>query len=131
MADARRIGHQTTSDNSFSCSYSDRVSTTSTTRVDTAAGHGGTLALAVSPMWELVMSLRTVLRSSGRPVHGRWRDRVAPRLDELNLAMLPALVEATIVPHFLQPPPARDSTFESELSRIAALRPEQIITELG
>jgi DNA-binding transcriptional ArsR family regulator len=131
MASARRIRHRTTSDNSFSCSYSDRVSTASTTRVDAAAGHGGTLTLAVSPMWELVTSLRTVLRSSGGPVHARWRHHVAPRLDDLNLAMLPALVEAPIVPHFLQPPPARDSTFESELSRIAALRPEQIITELG
>jgi len=128
---ARRIRQQTTSDNSFSCSYSDRVFSASTTRVDTAAREGGTLVLAVSPMWELVMSLRTVLRSSGRPVHGRWRDRVASRLDGLNLAMLPALVNAPIVPHFLQPPPVRDSTFESELGRIAALRPEQIITELG
>jgi DNA-binding transcriptional ArsR family regulator len=95
------------------------------------AGAGGTLGLAVSPMWELVTSLRSLLRSPRHPIHGRWKSRVAPRLPQLQLAILPALVDAPILPHFLQPPPAPGSTFESELGMIAALSASEIATELG
>jgi DNA-binding transcriptional ArsR family regulator len=96
-----------------------------------AAEHGGTLVLAVSPMWELVTSLRSLTRSPRHPVHRRWRDRVAPQLAELKLTLLPTLVDAPILPHFLQPPPAPNSTFESELAMIAALSASEIATELG
>jgi DNA-binding transcriptional ArsR family regulator len=95
------------------------------------AAHDGTLGLAVSPMWELVTSLRSLMRSPRHPVHRRWRERVAPRIADLNLALLPALVDAPILPHFLQPPPAPKSTFESELAMIAALSASEIATELG
>jgi len=103
----------------------------STVESAVAAGSTGTLGLAVSPMWELVTSLRSLMRSPRHPIHGSWRSRVAPRLAELNLVLLPALVDAPIVPHFLQPPPAPDSTFESELGLIAALSASEIATELG
>jgi DNA-binding transcriptional ArsR family regulator len=96
-----------------------------------APEHSGTLGLAVSPMWELVTSFRSLRRSPRHPVHRRWRDRVAPQLAELNLALLPALVDAPILPHFLQPPPEPGSTFESELAMIAALSASEIATELG
>jgi DNA-binding transcriptional ArsR family regulator len=96
-----------------------------------ATRSGGTLGLAVSPMWELVTSLRSLMRSPRHPIHGSWRSRVTPRLAELNLALLPALVNAPILPHFLQPPPAPESTFESELGMIAGLSASEIATELG
>jgi DNA-binding transcriptional ArsR family regulator len=82
-------------------------------------------------MWELVTSLRSLMRSPRHPIHGRWRDRVTPRLAELNLTLLPALVDAPILPHFLQPPPAPGNTFDSELAMIAALSATEIATELG
>jgi DNA-binding transcriptional ArsR family regulator len=82
-------------------------------------------------MWELVTSLRSLTRSPRHPVHRRWRDRVAPQLAELKLALLPALVDAPILPHFLQPPPAPGSAFESELAMIATLSAAEIATELG
>jgi DNA-binding transcriptional ArsR family regulator len=82
-------------------------------------------------MWELVTSLRSLIRSPRHPVHRRWRDRVAPRLAELRLELLPDLVNAPILPHFLQPPPTPTSTFESELGMIGALSASEVATELG
>jgi DNA-binding transcriptional ArsR family regulator len=95
------------------------------------AQYGGSLQLAVSPMWELVTSLRSLLRSPRHPVHRRWRERVAPQLAGLKLTLLPALVDAPILPHFLQPPPELGNTLESELGMIAALSGAEIATELG
>jgi DNA-binding transcriptional ArsR family regulator len=79
------------------------------------------LLSATSPIWELVTGLRAA------------SDAEARRLPEDDIVLLPALVRrATVVPHFLLPPPEQaHPTFDEEVERVAALPAEQILTELG
>ncbi|MBO3745653.1 winged helix-turn-helix transcriptional regulator [Streptosporangiaceae bacterium NEAU-GS5] len=90
------------------------------------------LRFAFSPIWELVTSLR-VLRHPGRhPLHLPWVRAVRPRVRELDLGELFALVPMSgYFPDFLTPPP--DTTlpgFHAELERVRETPPKTALEEL-
>ncbi|WP_327066607.1 ArsR/SmtB family transcription factor [Kitasatospora sp. NBC_01302] len=97
--------------------------------------------LALSPLWEVVTSLRVLASPTARPLHRRWADRTLPRLAAAGLtgALLADLVPAQgYIPDFLNPPPPSltpspraDLALEGELAVLAAATPEQIRADLG
>nr|WP_280672459.1 DUF5937 family protein [Kitasatospora sp. MAP12-44] len=90
--------------------------------------------LAVSPMWEVVTSLRTLNSPAPRPLHRRWVARTRPRVAEAGLTsgLLAGLIpEHGYLPDFLNPPPeTAEPTLAVELDRIAATPYERIRAEL-
>jgi len=76
--------------------------------------------LAVSPLWEVITSLRALRADTVRPLHRRWVARTRPHLHGVEL--LSALVPATgYVPDFLNPPAAVAApTLAAELAAVAA-----------
>lgn len=90
------------------------------------------LRFAFSPMWELVASLR-VLRAPGRhSLHLPWLRAVRPRLREVDLTDLFALVPVRgYVPDFLTPPPDTPlPDFAAELERVRATPPTTAYEEM-
>lgn len=73
---------------------------------------------AVSPLWEVVASVRVLKTASPDPLHLRWTTAVRQRLHDAGLdwEVLSALVPVPtrVIPDFLSPPPA---TPEPELER--------------
>ncbi|WP_354642765.1 ArsR/SmtB family transcription factor [Kitasatospora camelliae] len=75
--------------------------------------------IAVSPLWEVVTSLRALDARTVRPLHRRWVARTRPLLTGLDL--LTGLVPGDgYVPDFLNPPPAVAApTLDAELAVLA------------
>ncbi|GAA4555450.1 ArsR/SmtB family transcription factor [Planotetraspora kaengkrachanensis] len=91
------------------------------------------LRFAFSPMWELVTSLR-VLRSPARhSLHLPWLRAVRPRLRDLDLSELFALVPVTgYMPDFLTPPPDTPlPDFMAELDRVRNAPPHTAAEEVA
>ncbi|MBM0232315.1 winged helix-turn-helix transcriptional regulator [Micromonospora sp. STR1_7] len=87
---------------------------------------------AVSPLNELVRSLRAV-RDPGRfPLHLRWLHGLDEALGKLDSALLLALTNARLwTPDFLNPRPYSPLTrFDDELARIAATDPVTVQRDL-
>ncbi|TQS30821.1 DUF5937 family protein [Microbispora sp. KK1-11] len=90
------------------------------------------LRFAFSPMWELVASLR-VLRAPGRhSLHLPWLRAVRPRLREVDLRDLFALVPVSgYIPDFLTPTPDTPlPDFAAELERVRATPPATAYEEM-
>ncbi|MFL6056417.1 MAG: ArsR/SmtB family transcription factor [Actinoallomurus sp.] len=88
----------------------------------------------VSPMWEVVTSLRLLASASAHPVHGPWLEQVRPRvatagLDRGTLARL--LAPFGYIPDFLTPPagePAPD--LATELAAIRATPADRVRADI-
>ncbi|GLF97359.1 ArsR/SmtB family transcription factor [Streptomyces yaizuensis] len=88
---------------------------------------------AVSPLWEVVASVRVLKSGDDGGVHRQWAERVRPLLDaaRLDLAPLSRLiaVPAECVPSFLVPPPTTPQpSLEVELATLRATPPELLRT---
>src|SRR3954447_16544697 len=84
---------------------------------------------AISPMWELVQSVRSLVDPSRAALHLPWLAELKDgRLAGLDLAAAVALVSAEpYVPDFLTPPPESPlAELEHELSLVRATGTEQI-----
>ncbi len=90
------------------------------------------LRLALSPLGELVYSLRTLAAPSRRAAHLPWMNDVRPRLRALDFAPLRAVVPPTgYIPDFLTPPPTASlSDFAAELELVRATAAERLVEEV-
>ncbi|MGW5051252.1 DUF5937 family protein [Actinokineospora sp. NPDC004072] len=61
---------------------------------------------AISPLWEVVASVRALRRPDVHTAHRPWARAVAPRLAGLDWGLLAALVPDRRIPGFVAPPPA-------------------------
>ncbi|TGA97317.1 ArsR family transcriptional regulator, partial [Streptomyces palmae] len=64
---------------------------------------------AISPLWEVVASLRVLKGADEQGLHRRWTERVRPLLDAAKLDLTPLSSLVTVptmgIPGFLVPPP--------------------------
>lgn len=84
---------------------------------------------AISPMWELVQSVRSLVDPSRAALHLPWLAELKDgRLAGLDLAAAVALVPGEgYIPDFLTPPPESPlAAFSGELAQVRATPPEQI-----
>ncbi|SCL45298.1 Helix-turn-helix domain-containing protein [Micromonospora citrea] len=92
-----------------------------------------TTRFAVSPLWEVVASVR-ILRGARRfPEHLPWVERVRPRLAGLDWRILADLVPdpAVVIPTFVCPPPATSQpTLDVELATLVATPAEAVRASL-
>lgn len=91
------------------------------------------IRFAFSPMWELVASLRTLRDPARQAIHLPWIKCVRPRLTELDLSELFALVPPDgYLADFLTPPPDTPlPDFAAELDRVRRTPPERAHDEAG
>ncbi|MFE3448177.1 DUF5937 family protein [Nonomuraea sp. NPDC059194] len=91
------------------------------------------IRFAFSPVWELVASLRTLRDPARQSVHLPWIKAVRPRLPELDLGELLALVPPSgYLADFLTPPPDTPlPEFATEIARIRMTPPERAAEEAG
>jgi DNA-binding transcriptional ArsR family regulator len=84
-------------------------------------------------MWELVASLRVLRAPAGHSLHLPWLRAVRPRLRDLDLAELFALVPtAGYIPDFLTPPPETPlPDFAAELERVRRTPPGMAVEEMA
>lgn len=87
---------------------------------------------AISPMWELVTSLRLLQDADRAALHLPWMREALPVARELDLATALALTPpAGYIPDFLTPPPSSPvASFEQELELMRSTRPAQIRLEV-
>lgn len=89
---------------------------------------------AVSPMWEVVTSVRTLAAPVVPEPHRRWADDVRPRLAAAGLAhgwLADMIPYAGHLPDFLNPTPATPTPgLSGELAAIQATAPEQVRRDL-
>jgi DNA-binding transcriptional ArsR family regulator len=91
------------------------------------------LRFAVSPMWEVVASLRRLRDPAGAGVHLPWVDELrGGRLAGIDLSAALTLTPATgYVPDFLSPPPTTPlARFEDEIELVRTTSPKQIRKDL-
>ncbi|WP_157244371.1 DUF5937 family protein [Nonomuraea typhae] len=84
-----------------------------------------------SPLWELVASVRTLQDPARQSIHLPWIKAVRPRLSELDMAEVFALVPAEgYIADFLTPPPDTPlPDFAQELERVRHTPPETAAAE--
>ncbi|KOV64638.1 ArsR/SmtB family transcription factor [Streptomyces sp. MMG1121] len=87
---------------------------------------------AISPLGELMESLRVLRAPALHPLHHGWRRTVLPALASADLPLLSALVGPTLaLPDFLTPrPTAYAPTLEEELAVVRATPPEVVRHDL-
>ncbi|GAB2598440.1 DUF5937 family protein [Streptomyces capparidis] len=88
---------------------------------------------AVSPLWEVVASVRVLKGADEQGLHRRWADRVRPLLAASGLDLSPLTrlvpVPTTGIPGFLVPPPTTPQpSLEVELAVLRATPPEALRT---
>jgi DNA-binding transcriptional ArsR family regulator len=91
------------------------------------------LRFAISPMWELVISLRAFRDPSEAAMHLPWVRSVRERLRGLDLLPLLGLVPLDgYIPDFLTPPPNTPlASFEGELEAVRATPAARVRKEVG
>ena len=91
------------------------------------------LRFAISPMWELVISLRALRDPSEATMHLPWVRSVRERVRGLDLLPLLSLVPPDgYIPDFLTPPPNTPlASLEDELDAIRATPLARVRTEVG
>jgi len=87
---------------------------------------------AISPMWELITSLRVLRNSEPAALHLPWVREAMPVAAGLDLALVFALTPPEgYIPDFITPPPPDPvPALDDELDRMAATTPEQVRAEL-
>ncbi|GAA4990721.1 DUF5937 family protein [Actinopolymorpha pittospori] len=92
------------------------------------------IRFAISPVWETVTSVRSLTgnASASGGMHRAWARRVAPRLRQVDLALLSALIPPDgYIPDFLTPAPSRrTSTFDAGLAAVAATPPATVAADV-
>lgn len=84
---------------------------------------------AVSPLWEVVASVRIVKEPHRFPAHLPWAERVVPRLATVDWRLLADLVPVptVVIPSFVCPPPTTSQpTLDVELVALAATPPDVV-----
>jgi DNA-binding transcriptional ArsR family regulator len=91
------------------------------------------LRFAISPMWELVISLRALRDPSEAAMHLPWVREVRERVRGLDLLPLLGLVPLNgYIPDFLTPPPNTPlATFEDELDAVRSTPAVRVRKEVG
>ncbi|MEV0718489.1 DUF5937 family protein [Asanoa sp. NPDC050611] len=88
---------------------------------------------AIAPLMELLGAFYVLRRPDRSPVHRRWVEWAAPRVPTLDLSLLDAAAPfgGPYWPVFVSPPPREPHpTIETELDRVAATPPEQVVAEI-
>ncbi|HEY0517325.1 MAG TPA: DUF5937 family protein [Solirubrobacteraceae bacterium] len=87
---------------------------------------------AISPMFEMIRSVRALHDPASAALHLPWVEQAALQLGELDLAPLLALQSSPVYnPDFVNPPPTSPLVeFEDELAVMLATPPEQIAAEV-
>src|SRR4051812_36708978 len=90
------------------------------------------IRFAFSPLWEAVMSLIVLRAPEAHSLHVPWIRTVLPRVAELDLAELFALVPVRgPTADFLAPPPTSPlPEFGAELEAVRRTPPERVVAEL-
>jgi DNA-binding transcriptional ArsR family regulator len=99
-----------------------------------SAGDVARTRFAVSPLWEVVASVRAFQTAAGRSVHRRWRDEVAPRLAAAGLdsgLLIDLVPQAGYMPDFITPPPVAAAGLDGELREVAATPASEVRRELA
>ncbi len=103
-------------------------------RVALNAADLANVRLALSPLWEVIASVRVLNDPGLHPLHQLWVKQVHKRLTESDRdwQLLFALVCDTTIPGFVSPPPAVPSPdLELELATLAATPPKEVRTALA
>ena len=87
---------------------------------------------AISPMFEMTRSVKTLHDPAGAALHLPWLERALPRVADLDLQPLFALQSAPVYnPDFVNPPPGSPlAEFEDELATMVATPATQIAAEV-
>jgi DNA-binding transcriptional ArsR family regulator len=87
---------------------------------------------AISPMWEMIRSIKALDDPAGAALHLPWVEQAAPRVADLDLTPLIALQSSPVYnPDFVNPPPTSPLVeFEDELAVMVATPPRQIAAEI-
>ncbi|GGZ25121.1 transcriptional regulator [Streptomyces inusitatus] len=88
---------------------------------------------AVSPLWEVVASVRVLMETDDQGMHRQWCEQVRPLLAaaKLDLTPLARLITTPVesIPSFLVPPPTTPQpSLEVELATLRATPPELLRT---
>jgi Helix-turn-helix domain/Family of unknown function (DUF5937) len=89
---------------------------------------------AISPLWEAVASVRTLRDPGAHALHLPWVETAGPRVADLDLAPLEALLSGrgSYTPDFLTPPPGTPlPDLEDELARLRATPAREVRRELA
>ncbi|MGS2618872.1 DUF5937 family protein [Micromonospora sp. LZ34] len=93
-----------------------------------------TTRFAVSPLWEVVASVRVIRQPHRFPEHLPWVERARPRLAGVDWRLLADLVPVLtgVVPSFLCPPPSTSQpTLDVELATLAATPADAVRADLA
>lgn len=88
---------------------------------------------AIAPLMELIGAFYVLRRPARYAVHRRWLEWAAPRVRDLDLSLLDAATPfgGPYWPVFVSPPPREPHpAVETELDRVAATPPAQVVAEL-
>ncbi|MGQ5264595.1 DUF5937 family protein [Micromonospora sp. ZYX-F-536] len=88
---------------------------------------------AVSPLWEVIASVRVIRQPHRFPEHLAWFGRVRPGLARLDWRLLADLVQVPtlVIPPFVCPPPATSQPdLDVELTTLVATAPEAVRASL-
>lgn len=87
---------------------------------------------AISPMWELITSLRMLRDPDRAAMHVPWVREALPIARDLDLATALALTPSEgYMPDFLTPPPTSPvASFEDELDLLCATPPDQVRADI-
>src|SRR3954454_17773060 len=91
------------------------------------------LRFAISPMWEVVASLRRLRDPAGAGIHLPWINGLrGGRLQDIDLSVALRLTPPRgYVPDFLSPPPSSPlARFEEEIELVRATKPHQVRNDL-
>src|SRR3954469_21282404 len=92
------------------------------------------LRFAISPMWEVVASLRRLRAPSGAGIHLPWLNGLrGGALEGIDLsAALTVTPTVGYVPDFMSPPPtAPPAGFEDEIELVRKTSPKQVAYDMG
>lgn len=91
------------------------------------------MRFAISPMWELMMSVRALLDPSRSALHMPWVARLRGLLGGIDMSAPVALVPPEgYLPDFLTPPPSGPlADFDDELETVRSTPPDRVRRELA
>jgi DNA-binding transcriptional ArsR family regulator len=102
-------------------------------KIHLAANDLGHVRFGISPLAELVASLRVVFTPQEHPLHASWVERAREALEKVDVSLVKSLIDTKgYMPDFLtQPPTDGTPSVSDELSRLQATPPEQVRLEVS